>query len=194
MNFENRNSFLLVMSLIICLLVISGCQKKSETALPTADDEQTVRQLANEFIAAYRLENPTSITRLDEILADDFCQRTTKNEIFHGKQSNLAYYRDALEKAPNFLRRRTIEFDIESIRMTRDLAVVFGTVKGEKWLKSNPKPDNSNFFEFLVFQKIKGKWQLIEEKSIVPKPPKSNDGVNPSATVEQREITQEQGK
>jgi hypothetical protein len=54
--------------------------------------------------------------------------------------------------------------------MSPGLAVVFGEVEGERWRKNAPAPAEGSFWETLVFQKINGKWRLVQEQSTRPRP------------------------
>jgi C-terminal peptidase prc len=172
--------------IVICLLVTVGCRKKTEPASPAAtptaavdetnraasspDDERAVRQLANEFIAAICSDSSTPLTRLEEIFADDICQITMEGNIIRGKQNNLFFYRSRQEKNRTNLRSRTARYDIQSVKISCDLAVVFGEVEGERWRKNAPEPSRFNFWETLVFRKIGGEWRLVQEQTTRPRP------------------------
>lgn len=192
---KHKNIFLLAIGLIvICLLVTVGCRKKTEPASPSAvpttevseansaaanpDDEKTIRQLANEFIAAIGSYDTIPLTRLEEIFADDICQITMEGKIIQGKQNNLFFYRSRREKNQTELRSHTARYDIRSVKMSRDLAVVFGEVEGERWRKNAPEPSRGSFWETLVFQKIDGKWCLVQEQSTRPKPAEEREGAS----------------
>jgi ketosteroid isomerase-like protein len=180
---KHKNISLLAAGLIgICLLVTVGCRKKTEPASPSAaptaavdetknaaassqDDEKAVRQLANEFIAAIGSDNPASLTKLEEIFADDICQITMEGKVIQGKQNNLFYYRSQREKSQTELRSHTARYDVRSVKMSPGLAVVFGEVEGERWRKNAPVPARGSFWETLVFQKINGNWRLVQEHS-----------------------------
>ncbi len=196
---KHENISLLVTGLIaICLFAAVGCRKKTEPASPAAapaaaveetkktaasnpDDEKAVRQLANEFIAVICSYDAVPITKLEEIFADDFCQMTMDGKVIQGKRDNLFFYRSKREKNKTQLRSQTGRYDIWSVKMSRDLAVVLGKVEAQKWFKDAPEPKKGNFWETLIFQKINGKWYLVEEQSIVPKPAKPADSEKPAA-------------
>ena len=122
------------------------------------DDEKAVRKLADEFITAFRLSSsvPTAIARLEEIFADDICQITMGGEVIRGKKNNLLFYRDAWQKRQADLRVFTKRYDIQSVKISCDLAVVFGRVEGEGRRKDAIEPFGIDFMETLVFQKIDG--------------------------------------
>ena len=129
------------------------------------DDEKTIRRLSKEFVAAFRLNNPTPITRLEEIFADDFCQISMSGEVIRGKQDNLSYYRQAQQKKRLNWKSYAVRYEIQSVKISCDLAVVFGRVEGEGRHKNVPKPIGREFMETLVFQRIDGKWRLVQEHS-----------------------------
>jgi C-terminal peptidase prc len=182
---KHKNISLLAAGLIvICLLVPIGCRKKKESASPSAaptagvsqansaDDEKTVRQLANEFIAAIGSDDTIPLTRLEEIFADDIRQITMEGKIIQGKKNNLFYYRSLRKKNQVRLRSRTARYDIRSIEISCDVAVVLGEVEGERWRKNAPEPSRFNFWETLVFRKIGGEWRLVQEQTTRPRPAK----------------------
>ncbi len=186
---KHKNISLLAAGLIVIyLLVPVGCRKKTKPASPSAaptaavdetkgaasspDDERVVRRLADEFVAAICSDDPEPFTRLGEIFADDVRQITMEGKIIQGKRDNLFYYRSQRKKNQVRLRSRTARYDIRSVEISCDVAVVFGEVEVERWGKNAPEPHRGSFWETLVFRKIGGRWRLAQEQSTKIKPDK----------------------
>jgi ketosteroid isomerase-like protein len=129
------------------------------------DDEKTVRQLSQEFVAAFRLNNPTTIARLEEIIADDFCQISMDGKLIQGKKDNLLYYRRSQQRKQENWKSYAVRYEIQSVKISCDLAVVLGKIEAEGRRKDAPEAIGRDFMETLVFQKNNDKWYLIQEQS-----------------------------
>jgi uncharacterized protein (TIGR02246 family) len=186
---KHKNISLFVAGLMVTYLFVTiGCRKKTEPTPPPAeptaavdeikgvvsipDDERAVRRLANEFIAAICSNDPEPFRRLGEIYADDVRQITMEGKIIQGKRDNLFYYSSLRKKNLVRLRSRTARYDIRSIEISCDVAVVFGEVEVERWGKNAPEPHRGSFWETLVFRKVGGRWHLAQEQSTKIKPDK----------------------
>jgi hypothetical protein len=141
----------------------TGKAKKPLQSKP--DDEETVRRLSQELVAAFRLNNPTPIARLEEIFADDFRQISMDGKLIQGKQDNLLYYRRSQQKKQENWKSYAVRYEIQSVKISCDLAVVFGKVEGEGRRKDVLEVIGRDFMETLVFQKNNNKWCLIQEQS-----------------------------
>ena len=132
---------------------------------PAMDDEKVVRELARELVAGFRLANPTSSERVEQILADDVQVATSDGRFYHGKPAVAQFYRkvaDGLAAHYSSLDARAV---VHNVRILGDGALLFGRVHFVGRTKQNGKSIHQRFWESLTFRKESGRWRLIQEHS-----------------------------
>ena len=112
--------------------------REREAARDVAADKQVLRELTREYTAAYQLENPTPIARLEELLADDLVTILPLGDVHHGKDAFLAWlgtYRGTNRASFEIYEPQC---EIETIRLLGDGATVFAKliVKAQRRLSA----------------------------------------------------------
>lgn len=160
-------------------LVFSTDAQGVRQALRGSDaDRHAVRKLAKEFVGAFDPRNATGPMRLNDVVADDVVGVMSWGQLVRGKEALLELYaRDRAEIRKNF-NEFGINYDIQSVRLLGDGAVVFGklTIKGRA--KENNERVEREVWETLVFRRDTEGWRVVEEHSTrVPEvPPAAGSG------------------
>ena len=84
------------------------------------EDEQDVRTLAEEFVGFFCIDGGTPLSRLQEMLADDFGHVESNGKVIHGKENATRFISDAVAHFRN---------GFDSFEETPD--VLFSTVWGD---------------------------------------------------------------
>jgi ketosteroid isomerase-like protein len=130
-----------------------------------ADAEATVRRLAQEFIAGFQTENPTTARRLEEMLADDFQAATSDGRRFVGKRECLEFYARVAADLGARWRQLACEFSIHKVYVFGDGAVAFGQVRFAGRTRGEDQDRLERYWETLVFRREGGQWRLLQEHS-----------------------------
>jgi metallo-beta-lactamase class B len=128
-------------------------------------DSETLRRLAQEFVATFQSKEPTPIERFAELLADDVIAIQHSGEVVEGKKNLVEYYREHTAQLLAAVDDSKLAWDGMSVKLMGDGAVVFGKLKMSAREKEGGKTKRFAVWETLVFRKEASGWRVIEETS-----------------------------
>lgn len=126
--------------------------------------EQEVRELAKRYIGMVRTENPTPLDAIGEMLDKDFIQSTSHGTVIRGREENLRWNKKAVDEINELFSQFDFKYDIQSVRMNVDSALVFGKLTLFGQLKDG-RDFERQIWETIVFEKTDGHWKMIHEHS-----------------------------
>ena len=165
---RNGVQTVMVMGMVLSLAVLGPASlgvEENGSAPSIAQDKLLVEGLAQEFVDFYAVPSGTSLERLEEILDDDFMQATMSGKLVRGKGNNLHEYRTMREGKDADTRVQHVRYEIESVRVSGDMAWVFGLLESEGRGKKLNKAFGRSIWETLVFAREGGQWRLVFEQS-----------------------------
>jgi ketosteroid isomerase-like protein len=125
-------------------------------------EEKAVRQIAKEFMAVFRVGNPTPIERLEELLADDCTVVPPSAGPVLGKAQNVEAFTQTIEQNQQKFRELRVRYVIRSIKVFADSAVMCGLRSEEGSLRARGRPFKQSFWQTLVFEKTAGQWRIVQ--------------------------------
>jgi ketosteroid isomerase-like protein len=126
--------------------------------------EQKVRELANKYVAMVRTDNPTSLDAIGQMLDKDFIQSTSHGTVVRGREENLRWNKEAVDQIKNLFSQFDFRFDIQSVRVNVDTALVFGKLTLFGQLEDGGKFERQ-IWETIVFEKTDAQWKMVHEHS-----------------------------
>jgi len=136
-----------------------------EAACSNANDEKLVRRVVQEFIDAFGTDVRTPLERLKEIMADEFIQIGTNGILYEGRDGNLEVYEKSMEEIRTAFSSFALAYDIATVRVSGNGAVVFGKLIMEGRFKEADAPYRREIWETLVFRRDEAGWRLVQEHS-----------------------------
>ena len=132
-----------------------------------ADDpqEQKVCELANKYAAMVRTDNPTPLNAMGELLDKDFIQSTSHGTVVRGREANLLWNRKAVDEIDELFSQFDFKFDIQTVRVNVDSALVFGKLTLFGQLNDGGGRFERQIWETIVFEKTDGRWKMVHEHS-----------------------------
>jgi len=128
-------------------------------------DEEQVRKVAREFLESFRLDKDNPFARAEEIFHESIAVVTSQGQFIQGRENVLKTYRQSWEEVRREFSSLDIHYDIQSVNVADDAALVFGKVKLDGRLKDANDAFHREIWETLVLQKIDDKWRIIREQS-----------------------------
>lgn len=148
-----KNILLAVLFLVVLPVLMVGQTSGNTGNRQKGSDEQAVRQMINDLIAAL---SRNDVSALDRIYADSYTF-TSDAGVMTTKAERLA----ALKSGD--LKYESISFDDVSIRMYGNAAVATFRVMSK--LASNGQNINGKFRTTATFVKLNGRWQEVAAQS-----------------------------
>ena len=134
------------------------------------ENVRAVHYLAQEFVAAFRTNDSTSIERLGELLADDCTVVTATGETIKGKTAVLKAYTKTIERNRDRYRMLQVRFVVDSSHVSTDSAFLSGKLTYEGRLKSRGS-SMQEFMQTINFAKEEDVWRIIQIHA-TPAPPR----------------------
>jgi len=131
--------------------------------------EQEVRELAKKYIGMVRTDNPTPLDAIGEMLDKDFIQSTSHGTVVRGREENLRWNKKAVDEIDELFSQFDFKFDVQSVRVNVDAALVFGKLILFGQLKDDRKFERQ-IWETIVFEKKDGHWKMVHEHSTRARP------------------------
>ncbi|MBN2583438.1 MAG: SgcJ/EcaC family oxidoreductase [Planctomycetes bacterium] len=128
-------------------------------------DEAAVRALALQFVGMLRKGDRTTDAQIAAMLADDSLQVTSRGTTVRGKDALREFYGKAMTEADKLCSQFTSRYDIERVRISGDMAMVFGRIAITGRLAEGDAPFERNIWETLVFMRQDNQWRLWHEHS-----------------------------
>ncbi len=129
--------------------------------------------LAQAYVGFFRTENPTPPQELDRMLGEKLLSLTSNGELLEGKTVVLGAYRKSMEEIREQFAKWTVDFEVRSVRVLANAAVVFGKIVMTGRLKEGDKPYRREVWETLVFERSSAGWQIVQEHSSLASAPAS---------------------
>jgi len=148
---------------LLTIVALIGCWAPWTARGADAADQTLVRSLAQEYVRAYSTRSPTPAKRLEQLLAEDFVAVFSVGKIAEGKAANMRRYREALAQIAQAFTSMTVDYDIRSIRLEGQAAIVFGLITMQGRLKEGDRPYRRDVWETLVFRRTPSGWLLCHE-------------------------------
>ncbi len=132
-----------------------------------ADDpnELIIRELATSFIGMVRTNNPTPLSKIAQIIDDDFTQIHSSGKIYRGKKVNLDFNREAITEIHALFHHFEGQYIIQFVRVNPQTALIFGKVVLAGSLKEGDLRFQREILETLYFEKKKDGWKIVHEHS-----------------------------
>jgi len=155
-------------------LIFSTPRAHVSKALGSArEDFATVFKLAQAYVGFFRAEDPTPPEQLDRMLAEKVLSLTSNGKLLEGKRAVLGAYRKSMEEVRKQFANWTVDFEVRSVRVLADAAVVFGKIAMTGRLKETDKPYRREVWETLLFERSPAGWRIIQEHSSLASSPAS---------------------
>ncbi len=132
----------------------------------TRADERTVGRLATEYFSAFRSKNPTSLERLEELLADNCAIKRPDGTEITGRTDNLLALAKATARARERYRTMTVRLSIASAKLIEPNAVVTGELVREGQIAGRSRPEKEKFQATIIFTRVEGTWKIVSVESV----------------------------
>lgn len=131
--------------------------------------EQEIRGLAEQFYAACRPDPRGDYERFAALLADDVLAAGPYGDRLGGKDALLKWHKNDRPRQSAAFDTYDLTYDVESVRLLGDAAVVFGKAHFGGMLKSGKEGRAANW-ETLVFRREPAGWRIVHEQSTALQP------------------------
>jgi len=136
------------------------------------DASAPIRKAVDEYIGALRPGDTVPFERLETLLAEDFFTLCSDGTTLRGRQATIDVYRQAIAPLEQF-EDVEMRFDVESLRLYQEVAVVFGKYTFRAKAKGDGRAFSRDVWDTIVLRQIRGNWVLVHEHSsiVVPRAP-----------------------
>jgi ketosteroid isomerase-like protein len=142
--------------------------KKTLRSIP--GDQEQVRKVAREFVEIFQFDSNNPFTRMEEILGDGVAVVTSGGQFIQGRENVLRAYRESLEEVRRKFSALNTHYDIQSVDMADDAALVFGKIKMDGRLKDANDAFHREVWKTLILQEINGQWRITRGYSTTAAP------------------------